>query len=99
MSQAVFEQIAAGMREALELIESGALDWDGKTAVHTHEVIKHHKRLYIRCNETGELVYTPPDFLRPYIRNREGLKKLARRLNYEWFKPIGAIMDFEASFW
>ena len=65
--------------------------------VRTHVVEKRNKRLIIRCVETGEVVYTPPDFLRQQIRNRDGLRVLADRLTTEWVNPIRAIMDFETS--
>lgn len=65
--------------------------------VRSHVVAKHNKRLVVRCVETSEVVYTPPDFLRPLIRNRDGLQTLANRLTLEWARPIRAIMDFESS--
>lgn len=65
--------------------------------VRSHVVIKRNKRLMIQCIETGEVVYTPPDFLRPFIHNRDKLNVLAARLNREWIVPIPSIIDFETS--
>jgi len=48
--------------------------------VYTHVVVKENKRLFIKRFETGEVVYTPPDFIRPHIRSRAQLKALADRL-------------------
>ena len=66
-------------------------------AFRTHWVIKRNQRLYIQCVETGAIVYTPPDFLRPKIRNRDMMLALARRLDREWFNPIQAIVEFETN--
>ena len=65
--------------------------------VKTFQVRKLNKRLHIWCVEDDRSVYTPPDFLRHLIRNREGMQALADRFCVEWQEPIRAIMEFEAS--
>lgn len=58
----------------------------------TPEVIKKNKRLYIRVRETGELYYTPPDFIRKKIQSREIMVDLCNELSYipyqDWFNVI-----------
>lgn len=44
----------------------------------TFEVVKKNKRLWIQRVETGELVYTPPNFIS--LHSREPLQHLARDL-------------------
>lgn len=61
------------------------------------EVRKVNKRLHVWDVAKDRSVYTPPDFLRPLIRNREVLQALAQRLVREWPNPIEAIMEFETS--
>lgn len=63
--------------------------------VRAFEVRKVNKRVHIWDIATDRSIYTPPDFLRPLIRNRKGLQALACRLAREWQSPIGAIMAFE----
>lgn len=62
----------------------------------TFHVIKRTQRLFIVCTETGETVYTVPDFLRPYIRNRQALNALAAKLT-GGPKDIRRIAAFESS--
>ena len=69
-----------------------------KQAFRTHRVVKRNKKLVVICFETGDVVYTPPDFLRKKMVNRDRLEHLADRLNIEWLNPIEAIMEFESSF-
>lgn len=61
------------------------------------ELVKLNKRLCVRLQSTGEVVYTPPDFLRPYIRNRDGMNALVTKFDTAECPDIGAIMEFEAS--
>lgn len=63
--------------------------------VRYHRVVKRNGRLVVMHDD--DLVYTPPDFLRPHIRSRSGLQALASRLNTEWADPIRAVMEFEES--
>lgn len=58
-------------------------------------VIKRRKKLCIVNDVTGEVVYTPPDFVYKHIRNRDGMKKLAKHFDQHWPKVITYIMDFE----
>lgn len=53
------------------------------------KVVKRNRRFYIETDE-GRVVYTPPDFLRPYVRDREKLRQLAESLQAdpEAIKPI-----------
>lgn len=44
---------------------------------YSYRVVKRNKRLFIEKLENGEEAYTPPDFVRENIRNREGLQELA----------------------
>lgn len=69
--------------------------WDGKTTVYTHRVVKRDGRLCIHRLETDEIVYRLPDELRPLVHDRSGLRALARRLDYQWFRPDEAIAEFE----
>lgn len=57
-----------------------------------HRVVKRNKRLHVARSDTGQIVYTPPDFLR--IDNRAQLEALAMKLD-EGEEPIQAIMAFE----
>jgi hypothetical protein len=58
------------------------------------EVVKFHKRLWIKNVETEQLIYTPPCFIN--VVNRECLNKLANDLN-DGVKYIDAVIDFENS--
>lgn len=64
--------------------------------VKSFEVVKINKLIHLRCIETGDIHYTVPEHLRPYIRNREQLRYLGDRLMVEWQSPKDAIRDFEA---
>lgn len=44
------------------------------------DVVKRNQRLCVVDAATGVTIYSPPDFLRPYLRNRETLRRLAERL-------------------
>jgi len=43
-------------------------------------VIKKNKRLWIE-DETGKLIYTPPDYIRHLIKSREQLQEVADKLS------------------
>lgn len=51
-------------------------------------LIKRNKRFYIE-NQDGDVLYSPPDFLRPYIHNRAALQKLANDFS------IQSVIEFE----
>lgn len=57
-----------------------------------HRVEKRNKRLWIVKGD--QLVYTPPDFIRPHLKNRESIVRLAERLN-NGDSYIDAVMEFE----
>lgn len=57
-------------------------------------VVKRNKRLFIET-ENGEVVYTPPDFIRSKIHSREQLHKLIQRM--ETVGYIDAVMEFETN--
>jgi hypothetical protein len=58
------------------------------------EVIKKNTRLYIV--QGGVEIYTPPDFLRPFLISREPLQKLAQRLSE--IPYIDAVLEFESQY-
>ena len=64
-------------------------------ACFTYNVVKRNKRLYIEQKETGELVYTPPDFIK--LHSRKPLLELADSLLHGANHPsfIKAIVAFE----
>lgn len=59
-----------------------------------HRVEKRNKRLWI-VNDHG-VVYSPPDFIRPHMKDRKALQRVADELN-DGMSYIGAIMRFERS--
>lgn len=65
----------------------------------TYVVEKYQKRLWLKILETGERVYTPPDFVRKYMTGRESMQKLADSLCYGTHNPqfIKAIVAFESA--
>lgn len=58
-------------------------------------VVKRNKRLCIAIEETGQVLYTPPDFIRERISCREELKGLADHFTARQNRDIIAIMWFE----
>lgn len=68
-------------------------------AIYTYVVEKYQKRLWLKILETGERVYTPPDFVRQYMTSRESMQKLAESLCYGTHNPqfIKAIVAFESA--
>jgi hypothetical protein len=59
-----------------------------------YRVVKNHKRLWVENEATGELVYTPPNFLR--LTGRDGMRQLAEALNAG--EPyIRAVIAFESA--
>lgn len=66
--------------------------------VNTYRVVKLHKRLWIEEVETGELVYTPPDFMRHRLQSREPMRALAQTFTAIGCRDIGAIVEFQASY-
>lgn len=58
-------------------------------------VVKRNKMLHIVVEETGEVLYTPPDFLRPYINSRQDLQGLADHFTARQNRDFIAVMWFE----
>lgn len=56
-------------------------------------VVKQRKRLHIIDYGTGDVLYTPPDFLR--LVNRDRLRSLAEAFTRTQSRDISAIMEFE----
>jgi hypothetical protein len=59
----------------------------------TCKVHKRYKRLHIEVFETGESIYTPPDFVR--VGSRQPLIELAQKFTQLQRRDIGLIMEFE----
>lgn len=57
-----------------------------------HVVVKRNGRL--RIERDGEMVYTPPAFLLPFIHNRKGMQDLAKALT-DGVTYIKAVIAFE----
>jgi hypothetical protein len=72
-------------------IPPGREPWQGGT----FECVKHNKRLWIKHVESGELVYTPPDFIRSRIQDRDQMRVLARDLSEIGRYDINTITEFE----
>ena len=62
----------------------------------TYVVIKKNKRMYIAVEETGDVVYGLPNWLRSHLRDREELGWLASMFNSKGYRDIVAIIVFEA---
>lgn len=62
------------------------------------ECVKHAKRLWLRDVAVGELVYTPPDFIRHRMQSREPMRGLADAMNAVGRYCIGAVCEFESRF-
>lgn len=58
-------------------------------------ITKLNKRLYLKDEKTGKLVYTPPDFIR-HKCNRQVLDKLAEEINSGETTYIKAVIKFES---
>ena len=65
-----------------------------EAAERPYSLIKKNGRLHVLRGEMS--VYSPPDFLRPFIRGREPLHRLVDRLN-AGASEIEAIMELEGS--
>lgn len=63
-----------------------------------YDVAKINKRVHIIDGRT-KIIYTPPDFIRDKMTNREKLKTLAEKFNQIGGRDIDAIIEFEASFY
>lgn len=59
-------------------------------------VIKRNKRLWIVDEESGEDIYTPPDFIRPHMINRRVLYILKDKIE-NGIPRIDAVMEFEGA--
>lgn len=64
----------------------------------TYQLVKRYKRLCIILVETDKVVYTPPDFIRHRIRDRNSLQKVVDKFNEVGDYSIKAIMEFEGTF-
>lgn len=62
----------------------------------TYSVTKKNGNLVI-VNKDGYVVYHPPHFLKPYIKTREPLQKLADKFTELNTNDVEAIMEFESS--
>lgn len=62
----------------------------------TFRVVKENKRLWIRCVENGENVYTPPNFV--VIPTRSALLELAYEMTRLGRRDIEAIARFETKY-
>jgi hypothetical protein len=58
-------------------------------------VAKRNGRLCIAVEETGQVLYTPPDFIRQTFTSREDLKGLADHFTARQNRDIIAIVWFE----
>lgn len=58
---------------------------------------KRHKRLVI-LNKDGEIVYTPPDFMRRFVPSRQELQFVVDKFNAIGQYDIQSIMEFESKF-
>lgn len=66
------------------------------TRANAFRTVKANKRLWIECVETGERVYTPPDFIRHRLQSREPMRFLANKFNEMGRYDINEVMKFEA---
>lgn len=55
-------------------------------------LVKRNKRFHVERD--GVSIYTPRDFLLPYLRGRDRLNRLVERINDGW-SEIKAIVAFE----
>jgi hypothetical protein len=62
------------------------------------QVIKANKRLWIETVETGERVYTPPDFMRHKMQSREPMRRCAAAFTAAGRYDIGAVVELESAF-
>jgi len=62
----------------------------------TAVVVKRSKRLLVEVMETGKVLYSMPDFLRPKLINREPLRALAATFTEKQRADIGDIIAFES---
>lgn len=62
----------------------------------TYSVVK-KKDNFVIVNKDGYIVYHPPHFLKPYIKTREPLQKLADRFTELNTNDVEAIVEFESS--
>lgn len=77
------------------MVGSGNMPW---RLCNTFRVVKANKRLWIEAVETGERVYTPPEFMRHRLQSREPMHDLARRFTATGRYDIGAVVDFEVRY-
>lgn len=64
--------------------------------IQTFSVSKRNSNLVI-VNQNNQVVYHPPHFLKPYIKTREPLQKLADKFTELNTNDVEAIMEFESS--
>ena len=62
----------------------------------TYRLIKRSGWLIIET-ESGEVFYSPPDFLRPFIHGRQAMNELVEALNTTTGPPIRLIVAFETA--
>jgi GNAT superfamily N-acetyltransferase len=73
-----------------------ALPGQPSGGVMDYECVKQNKRLWIRCIETGELVYTPPNFIK--LQSRDPMDELASKFTEIGSRDIGAIVVFQTKY-
>lgn len=56
-------------------------------------LVKRNKRFWVERD--GEAVYSPPDWLRPHLNGRDGLRRLVVALN-SGASYIKAVVEFES---
>jgi hypothetical protein len=64
----------------------------------TFESVKVHKRLWLREVETGNLVYTPPEWVRSRLQGREPMRELAAAMTERGRYDINLIIEFETRY-
>ena len=64
----------------------------------TYRVVKVAKRLWIEELETGNLVYTPPEWVRARLQSREPMHELARAMTERLRYDINPIIEFETRY-
>lgn len=58
------------------------------------QVVKRNTRLLI-IDSNNHVIYCPPDFVRPYIINRDQMNNLCQKFNEKGKLDIDSIMEFE----
>jgi hypothetical protein len=86
------EEVADGTYHPLLKAKTGKIAWKTTMLQQSYSVVKKNRRISIE--KDGEIVYTPPEFLRPLITSREVLQDLANEFNKEDNVSISANYTF-----